>query len=168
MKNANNSIVTAVLVFALPMLVAIAPTKAATPFIVKVPVDFTGTLDCGFTVIDHNEGSITVHGFSDQNGDPKFEIDSYPLKESWTNPANGTSVSTTDAGPAITTFYKDGSQTLALIGLTTRVVLKGQGQIAADVGKLVLTFDADGNLTGTAFEAGQHDDVMAAICAALQ
>ena len=29
------------------------------------------------------------------------------------------------------------------------------------------TFDANGNFTGVAFEAGKHDDVLPAICAAL-
>jgi len=168
MKSAKSSIVTAVLVFAVAML-AVVPTKAATPFILKVPVDFTSTFsDCGFTVVDHNEGSFTVHVFFDKNGDPRIEIDTYSLKESWTNPANGMSFSTTDAGPGITTIHKDGSQTLADIGLVAHVVLKGQGKVAAQVGKIALTFDADGNLIGSAFEAGQHDDLLPAICAALQ
>jgi hypothetical protein len=168
MKSPKSSIVTAVLVFAVAML-AVAPAKAATPFILKVPVDFTGTSnDCGFTVVDHNEGSFTVHVFFDKNGDPKIEIDTYALKETWTNPANGMSLSTTDAGPLITTFHKDGTQTQAEIGLVTHVVLKGQGTIAAEVGRIVYTLDAAGEITGTLFEAGKNDDPFPAICAAIQ
>jgi hypothetical protein len=77
------------------------------------------------------------------------------------------SFSTTDAGPNIITFHKDGSSTVATIGLVSHVVLKGQGVVAAQVGKIVATFDADGNLTGISFEAGKHDDLLPAICAAL-
>jgi len=156
-----------VLVVAVVMLAA-APAEAAKPFIVKVPVDFTDTFnDCGFTVVDHNEGSFTIHVFFDKNGDPKIEIDTFALKETFTNPANGMSFSTTDAGPSTTTFHKDGSRTVADIGLVSHIVLKGQGEIAAQVGKIVATFDADGNFTGITFEAGKHDELLPAICAAL-
>ncbi len=168
MTRANSSILPPVLVFALTML-AISPTTAATPIILKVPVDFTSTFNgCAFPVVDHVEGSVTVHIFFDNNGDPKFEIDSYAFKETWTNPANGMSLSTTDAGPTIVTIHQDGSQTQALLGLVTHVIVKGQGQIAAQVGKIVFTLDANGNLTGTAFVAGKYDDLVPAICAALQ
>jgi hypothetical protein len=168
MNSANGSILTAVPVFALAML-AVAPTKAATPSIVKVPVDFTSTFSgCDFTVVDHVQGSFTAHVFFDRNGDPRLGIDTFALKESWTNPANGMSLSTTDAGPEISTIHKDGSNTVADIGLVGHVVLKGQGKIAARVGRVALTFDADGNLIGSAFEAGKHDDLTPAICAALE
>jgi hypothetical protein len=167
MNSTNRRILTAVLVFAVAMLGA-APMEAAKPFIMKVPVDFTDTFsDCGFTIVDHNEGSFTVHVFFDKNGDPKIEIDTFALKETFTNPANGMSFSTTDAGPSIITFHKDGSLTVADIGLVAHVVLKGQGVIAAQVGKIVATFDADGNFTGITFEAGKHDELLPAICAAL-
>jgi hypothetical protein len=167
MKSIKRSILMPVLVCGVAMLAA-APTEAAKPFIQKVPVDFTDTFsDCGFTIVDHNEGSFTVHVFFDKNGDPKIEIDTLALKESFTNPANGMSFSTTDAGPSIITFHKDGSLTVADIGLVAHVVLKGQGEIAAQVGKIVATFDADGNLTGIAFEAGKHDELLPVICAAL-
>jgi hypothetical protein len=167
MNSTNRRILTAVLVFAVAMLGA-APMEAAKPFIMKVPVDFTDTFsDCGFTIVDHNEGSFTVHVFFDKNGDPKIEIDTFALKETFTNPANGMSFSTTDAGPSIITFHKDGSLTVADIGLVSHVVLKGQGVIAAQVGKVVATFDADGNLIGITFEAGKHDELLPAICAAL-
>jgi len=42
-----------------------------------------------------------------------------------------------------------------------------QGVIVAQVGKIVFTFDADGNFTGVAFEAGKHPDLLPALCAAL-
>ena len=167
MKSIKRSILMPVLVFAVAMLAA-APAEAAKPFILKVPVDFTDTFnDCGFTIVEHIEGFFTIHVFFDTNGNPRMEIDTFALTESYTNPANGISVSTRDVGPDIITFQQDGSFTVATIGLVSHIVVKGQGETAARVGKIVATFDADGNLTGIAFEAGKHDDLLPAICAAL-
>ena len=167
MNSRKRLVLTQILAVTMVMLVA-APTEAAKPMILKVPVDFTDTFsDCGFTIIDHIEGSVTVHVFFDKNGDPAFEIDSFALKETLTNPANGMSFSTPIAGPDIFTFHKDGSVTVASIGLIAHVVFKGQGEIAAQVGKIVVTFDADGNLIGIAFQAGKHDALLPAICAVL-
>jgi hypothetical protein len=156
-----------VLVVAVAMLAA-APAEAAKPFILKVPVDFTDTFDdCGFTIVHHFQGSFTIHGFLDKNGNPKTEIDTFAFTESFTNPDNGMSFSTQNVGPDIISFKQDGSFTVATIGLVSHVVLKGQGEIAASVGKIVTTFDASGNFTGIAFEAGKHDELLPAICAAL-
>ena len=167
MKSIKRSILMPVLVFAVAMLAA-APAEAAKPFILKVPVDFTDTFnDCGFTIVEHIEGFFTIHVFFETNGNPRIEIDTFALKETFTNPANGISLSTPNVGPDIITFHKDGSMTVATIGLVSHVVLKGQGEIAARVGKIVATFDADGNFIGIAFEAGKHDDLLPAICAAL-
>lgn len=167
MKSTKRSILMPVLVFAVAML-ATAPAEAAKPFILKVPVDVIDTFnDCGFTIVHHVVGFFTIHVFFDKSGDPRTEIDTFALKESFTNPANGMSFSTPDVGPDIITFHKDGSVTVATIGLVSHVVLKGQGEIAAQVGKIVATFDADGNFTGIAFEAGKHDELLPAICAAL-
>ena len=167
MNRAKTSIVMPVLLFGLAILVA-APTEAAKPFILKMPVDFTDTFDdCGFTVVHSIQGFITVHAFSDKSGAPRFEIDTFALKESFTNPANGISLSTPNVGPDYITFQQDGSVTVASIGLISHIIVKGQGLKAASVGKIVITFDANGNFTGVAFEAGKHDDVLPAICAAL-
>lgn len=164
----KRSILTPVLASALAML-ATAPAKATQPFITKVPFDFTATFgDCGgFTIVDQVEGFLNVVVVSNKNGDPKLDINTFALKETFTNLANGMSFTTTDAGPNIITFHTDGSVTEATIGLVAHVVLKGQGEVAAQVGRIVATFDADGNLTGTSFEAGKHDDLLPAICAAL-
>jgi len=167
MNSTKRLILMLVLVVTVAMLAA-APAEAAKPFILKVPVDFTDTFDdCGFTIVHHVQGSFTIHGFVDKNGNPKTEIDTFALKESFTNPDNGMSFSTPDVGPDIISFKSDGSTTVANIGLLSHVVLKGQGEIAAVVGKIMFTFDASGNFTGIAFEAGKHDELLPAICAAL-
>jgi hypothetical protein len=167
MNSTRRLILMLVLVVAVVML-AVAPAEAVKPFIMKVPVDFTDTFDdCGFTIVHHVQGSITVHVFFDKNGNPKTEIDTFALTESFTNPDNGMSFSTQSVGPDIISFKNDGSVTVASIGIISHVVLKGQGEIAARVGKIVFTFDASGNFTGTSFEAGKHDELLPAICAAL-
>ena len=168
MNISKRSILTPVLVSALAML-ATAPAKATHPFITKVPMDYTVTFgDCGgFTIVDHIEGFFNVVVVSNKNGDPQLDINTWAAKETFTNTTSNMSFTTTDAGPFIITFHSDGSMTEANIGLISHVVLKGQGEIAAQVGRVVATFDADGNLTGTSFEAGKHDDLLPAICTAL-
>jgi len=167
MNSRKRSILMPVLVFAVAMLAA-APAEAAKPFIMKIPLDVIDTFsDCGFQVVHHTEGFFTVHVFFDTNGNPRMEIDTFALKESYTNPANGISLSTRDVGPDIVTFQQDGSFTRASIGLISHIVVKGQGEIAAQVGKIVFTFDANGDFTGVAFEAGKHGPLLPAICAAL-
>jgi len=167
MNSTKRLVLMQILVVTMAMLVA-AATEASKPMILKLPIDFTETFsDCGFTIVHHIEGSITIHVFFDKNGDPATEIDNFAVKETFTNPANGMSFSTPDVGPGITTFHKDGSVTHADIGLISHIVLKGQGEIAAQVGKIVVTIDAGGNLTGIAFEAGKHDELLPAICAVL-
>ena len=56
---------------------------------------------------------------------------------------------------------------VATIGLVGHVTVKGQGEIAAMVGRIVFTFDAEGNLIGTSFEAGKHEELLPAIRVAL-
>jgi hypothetical protein len=167
MNSTKRSILVPVLVFAVAMLAA-APAEAAKPLIFKVPLDVIDTFnDCGFTIVHHTEGFFTVHVFFDANGNPRMEIDTFALTETYTNPANGMSLSSADAGPDIITFQQDGSATMASIGLISHIVVKGLGEIAAQVGKIVFTLDANGNITGVVFEAGKHDDLLPAICAAL-
>ena len=147
---------------------AAAPAEAAQPEILKMPADFTDTFDtCGFTVEHHVEGHLTIHIFFDKNGNPRFQVNTFAFTESFTNPVNGMSITTRNVGPDKITFNEDGTVTVATIGLLSHVIVKGQGETAALVGKIVFTFDAEGNLIGTSFEAGKHEDLLPAICAAL-
>ncbi len=70
-------------------------------------------------------------------------------------------------GPNILTVSKDGSFTVATIGLITNVVVPGQGKVAGESGRIVASFDADGNFIGVVFVAGPDDDFLAAICEVL-
>jgi hypothetical protein len=167
MNSKKRAILMPVLVFALAMLAA-APVDATKPLILKIPVDFSDTFnDCGFTIVHNTEGFFTVHVFFDTNGIPKIEIDTFVLKETLTNPATGISLFTPDVEADIGTFQQDGSSTLAVVGLLGHIVIKGQGTIAAQVGRIVFKLDPAGNLIGVVFEAGQRDDFVPAVCAAL-
>jgi hypothetical protein len=55
---------------ALLLLTPTAPLAAAAqPEILKIPVDFTETLNnCGFPVVHHVEGHVVIHSFVDENG----------------------------------------------------------------------------------------------------
>jgi len=149
------------------LLLASAAT-AAQPDIVKFQINFSETFsDCGFDAVHTTIGFVTVHDFFDQTGTLKVEIANFSFTETFANPENGASVRTQDVGPNILTVSKDGSFTVATIGLITNVVVPGQGKVAGESGRIVASFDADGNFIGVVFVAGPDDDFLAAICEVL-
>jgi hypothetical protein len=76
-------------------------------------------------------------------------------------------VATPDVGVDKVTIAADGSATVAVIGLIARIVVPGEGLVGAETGRLVLVFEGPGDEEpDVLFKAG-HDDVAAAICAAL-
>jgi hypothetical protein len=145
-----------------------SPVAAVQADIVKFQVDFSETFsDCGFEAVQTVVGFVTVHDFFDKSGSLKIEIATYSFTETYSNPANETSIRTRDVGPDILTVSTDGSFTQASIGLITNIVVPGEGKLAGVSGKLVASFDAGGNFIGVTFVAGPHDDFLAALCEAL-
>ena len=133
--------------FLMPLLVLVvamlapAPAEAVPPSILKIPVDttFTRSAPCGFPIVRHIEGHLTIHTFFDTNGNPRFEITNFALTVTFTNPANGMASTTPTVNTDIVTFQQDGSATLATVGLFGHFIIKGQGEVAAAVGKIVFT-----------------------------
>jgi hypothetical protein len=150
-----------------------APAEAAAPSILKIPIDNTVTRNfCGFTIVVRVEGHLTIHTFFDANGNPRLEIDNSALAVTWTNPANGMAITSRDASTDIVTFQQDGSATLVTVGLFGHFIVKGQGEVAAAVGKIVFTLDPEGNIIATTFEAGKHpaggvDELNSVLCSIL-
>jgi hypothetical protein len=148
--------------------VGASPAAAVRPDIVKFQVDFSETFsDCGFDVVHTTVGFVTVHDYFDQTGTLNVEIANFSFTETFANPENGASIRTRDVGPNILTVSKDGSFTVATIGLITNVIVPGQGKVAGESGTIVASFDADGNFIDVVFVAGPHDDFLAAICEVL-
>jgi hypothetical protein len=142
---------------------------AAKPVIITEPVDETVTIACdGFTLERHVTGTVRHRLVDDSAGNPVREIHTISLRHRVTNLATGESVSTRDVGVDRVAINPDGSATVAVIGLVGRVVMPGQGLLAADLGRLVLLFESpEDQDPDVLFEAGRHDDIDAAFCAAL-
>jgi hypothetical protein len=144
-----------------------APVGAIQPTMVTNPIDETDVIEdeCPFDVNVQAEGFIKVKIFTDQAGTVVREIDSYHLKETYTNPNTGRSVSTRNAGPDILTFEDDGAVTVMSIGLIGRITVPGQGLVTADVGRIVLFFTGpEDEEPDVLFEAGQHEGLFPALC----
>ena len=86
----------------------------------------------------------------------------------YTNPANGKSVTTLLAGPAISVPNGDGTSTLTIPGNDQAVVAPGQGFIAGRTGlSIVIVDDATGAVLEVLKLAGHQDSPFPAGCVAL-
>jgi hypothetical protein len=125
-------------------LLALAPTAAAdqpTTTITEINRTFTfpaGPNGCPFPFVVHTEGTLRETVFS--NGkDVTHAVD---FHITYTNPANGKTLSTTLAGPFIIEPNGDGTVTVTINGNDGHLTSPGQGSIFAAVGKLVYIADA--------------------------
>jgi hypothetical protein len=119
-----------------------APASAAKPtrevIDIGTPADeaadaaFIGAI-CGYPITVSTEATVTVHVFTDRNGDFKLEIDKYSIRETFTNPTTGESVTLHDVGPDIIWVNRDGDVMLAQVGRS----LTGSGFI----GRVVTNLD---------------------------
>ena len=143
-----------------------ASVSADPPVNLTVPVDTSFSFDdCGFTVEAHVGGHVRLHLFPDEVG--RVEMDNYNFHITYTNPATGETLQSLSVGPDIFFVDTEDSVTRASMGIIERIVVPGEGLVAAQVGRLVILF-APGLPPEVLFEAGQHDgDILGAICAAL-
>ena len=142
---------------------------AAKPVIITEPIDETSTIACdGFTLERRVTGTVKHRLFNDSAGNTVRELHTISLRHRITNLATGESLSTRDVGVDRVAINPDGSATVVVIGLVGRVVVPGQGLLAADVGRVVLFFEGPADVEpDVLFEAGMHEDIEAAFCAAL-
>jgi hypothetical protein len=143
------------------------PVSAGKPDMVLEAFDVTFVDDelsaaCGVEVNAHFSGHTIVRVFTDADGNPARELNNYAIQAHWWS-VNG-DIHVRDVGADRVTFFEDGSVTLIIIGNVQSFSIPGQGRVYADVGRVMIEFDADGNATVTA-TPGQHDeDQLAAIC----
>lgn len=145
-------------------LVSITPVFATAP--ITIPVDSSFELtDCGFPVILHTEGTVQVHKPGEN------EVDVFHLAVTYTNPANGKSLYTPNVGAGITQTKQDGSTIVRYTGIITRIVVPGQGLVAAGIGQVVITFSPDPNVPPQITIHGQSDpfegNIVQGVCTAL-
>lgn len=125
-------------------LFALASTAAADqPVTTEQHVDRTRTIaaspdTCPFPFIVHTEGTFRTTVFS--NG--KAVAHTVDFHITYTNPANGKTLTTVLAGPFIVDPNGDGTVTVTINGNDGHLTVPGSGTVFADVGKLVYIADA--------------------------
>ena len=154
------------------VVLALAPAASADkPVVTVTHLDRTGTIPagpnaCPFPFTFHTEGILRETVFSD--GRDVTHAVSFHV--TYTNPANGKSITTTLAGPFIIEPNGDGTVTVTINGNDGHLTAPGQGSIFAAVGKLVYIADAADPFTPLAIvkSTGQQDrSQFPATCAGL-
>jgi hypothetical protein len=122
-------------------LLAVVPMAAADqPVTTVTQVDRSGTIPagpCPFPFQFHTQGTFRETVYS--SGKDVTRAVSFHV--TYTNPANGQSLTTTLAGPFIVVPNSDGTVTVTINGNGGHLTAPGQGSIFADVGKLVYIAD---------------------------
>jgi hypothetical protein len=123
-------------------LLALAPTAVADqPVTSEQHFDRTRTIPagafCPFAFDVHTEGTLRKTVFSTG----KAVTHAVDFHITYTNPANGKSLTTVLAGPFIEEPNGDGTETVTINGNDGHITEPGQGTIWASVGKLVYIAD---------------------------
>jgi hypothetical protein len=153
-------------------LVVVSAASAGKPEATRIEVDDTiaGSIDCGSYQLDeHVFGHVILRTFF-KDGELVMELSNFALKHTISNPTTGEALTTPDVGADHFRIARDGSATLAIIGIVARVVVPGQGIVAGEVGKVTLFFTDPADTEPDVSFAGIHDGsdaIDAALCAAL-
>ena len=147
-------------------LILASPTAAAKPFIERIQVNDIGIVDeflteaCGFEVLFDATGHVTVHSWTDAEGNPVRDLVNFAVKlRTYTAEAE---FQTHDVGVDRVTFNPDGSILQIVIGNVRSIQLPGHGRVWSDVGRTVflITFpDPEEPPTVEILsQSGQHDE----------
>ena len=133
-------------------------------------VDRTRTINvCTFPVVLHSEGVFTIWQYLDDSGAvvrERYHVER-AFTVTWSNPANGKSISSVLGGPVFVDYYPDGSFTQIVAGRERLFIARGEGPIAKQVGRIVFVVAPDGTET-IPFVASQWDvDITPELCAYL-
>ncbi len=149
-----------------------APAALADPPDTRTHTDFNSTRTitvCGFPVVLHSEGTFTTWNYFDESGNlvrQRLHVER-AFTVTWSNPANGKSISSVLGGPVVNDFAPDGTLTQTVAGRERLFIARGEGPIAQQVGRIVFVVAPDGTET-IPFVAGQWDlDITPELCAYL-
>ena len=120
---------------------------------------------CGFAVTRHVFGTLTVRTYVSKSGQFVREVDAYNLTE--TLSANGITLTGKTVQQIYVTLLPDGGFTVTVVGGDFRLALRGSGISFGAVGRLVLVFDAAGDLVDVTQDVGDARADFTGICAAL-
>ena len=153
------SVLTILLAF-MPIMTTSVDASSLLQF--RVPVDQTRTLlTCGFPIVRHDVGTLIFQDSFDDNGNLIWENAIFTnWNITFTNPANGKTVSSVRAYNERFVQYEDGSFKAMSAGLIAQLVIPEQGRVAANVGVISVIFDASGQPTSIVI-GGEHDGPIA-------
>jgi hypothetical protein len=120
----------------LAVLVPVAAADQPVTTLTQINRTFTfpaGPAGCAFPILVHTEGTLRETLFS--NGKDSTRAVDFHI--TYTNPANGKTLSTVLAGPFVIEPNGDGTVTVTINGNDGHLTAPGSGSIFADVGKLV-------------------------------
>lgn len=155
----------------LALLAASVPAMASAPSQERIAVDDQFVDDflteaCGFEIAVHVSGHVIFRTFTDANGDPAHEVNTYALTVVWSS--DSATIKAKDVGADRITYLPDGSIEQVVIGNVQSFSVPGHGRVYADVGRVTLhiTFDESGDAIFEVVSAhGQHDpDQVAPLC----
>jgi hypothetical protein len=137
------------------VLIALAVVPAATANkpereIVPAPGDMVFTDQCAFPVLGHIEGGEINTTFTDKSGDPVKLLGVFPGQTlTLTNLDTGKSITVVNAGSFQARAERDGSVTISITGRgpIPDFIAGEPGLWYLNGGRVVVTFDADGNVT---------------------
>ena len=145
----------AVLLIALASLVLTTSALSAAPTILRTPIDqtFVDNVDCAFPVQFHVVGTDLAILF------PSREFDAFPnSRATLTNLDSRRTLTVSIAGPGHIQFGSDGSVTLVSTGPALFFfVFRGTPGITLLNGRIVQSFDAQGNETSFSSVGKTHD-----------
>jgi len=135
---------------------------AGTAFHFSVDVNQTQTLGlCGFPIVREDVGTLQFVDRFEGDGNLVLENAIFTnWRITFTNPANGRSVTSVRAYNEQFVQYDDGSYKAVSAGLVAQLVVPGEGQVVSNVGIISVVFDASGQPVSV-LVAGEHDGPIA-------
>ena len=136
--------------------------ESGSVFHVSVDVNQTQPLGvCGFPILREDVGTLQFVDRFDASGNLVLENAIFTnWRITFTNPANGKSVTSVRAYNEQFVQYSDGSFKAMSAGLVAHLVVPGEGQVAANVGNITVVFDSSGQ-PASILVAGEHDGAIA-------
>jgi hypothetical protein len=156
------------LLMAIAGLAVLAPPASGAASHFPVPLSFSDTIPCnGFTVSLQVEGTLRITIVPLPDG-TTLEVDAISGTATFTNTTSGKTLVSPQAGVNRIITSEDGAQTIYTAGILGLLTLPGEGPVLLNVGRIVMTIDAAGDVEVIS-ESGQHPTgaIRPLICAAL-
>lgn len=172
--HASRTIATSVATFLAVATLSVPTALGATPTLEKnITIDDTSFLSntsrtCGLDVYLHQFGTITFKASSRENGVFTFQEIAVRVAGTYFAPSTGESITINidDRGTNIETVYPDGRDVVMNAGSDGVVQVPGAGPVYIGVGRVLVTVDANGDVTEVT--VGNRDPDHSGVCELLR